>query len=70
MGRECQESFPNEAGKGTLISSYKAETGLLWMLEGPSVFLSSGGEYVGNFLSCTKVLKDRLEAEQRRCDLP
>ena len=41
MRRERRESFPEEAGKGTLISSYKAETGLLLMLEGPSVFLSS-----------------------------
>ena len=29
MRRERRESFPEEAGKGPLISSYKAETGLL-----------------------------------------
>ena len=31
MGRELREFFPDHAGKGSLISSYKAETGLLWM---------------------------------------
>ena len=39
MGRECPEYFPNQAGKGSLISSYDAETGLLWMWTGPSCFL-------------------------------
>ena len=42
MPQERQESIPDEAGKGTLISSYEAETGLLLMLAGPSLFLSSG----------------------------
>ena len=50
MRRKCQESFPNEAGQGTLISSYEVETGLLLMLAGPSVFLSSGDGYVGDLL--------------------
>ena len=39
MRRECQECFPDQAGKGSLISSYKAETGLLWVWVGPSFFL-------------------------------
>ena len=39
MRRECQECFPDQAGKGSLISSYEAETGLLWMWAGPSFFL-------------------------------
>ena len=43
MRRECREFFPDDAGKGTLISSCKAETGLLLMFVGPSFFLSSGG---------------------------
>ena len=50
MRRKCQESFPNEAGQGTLISSYEVETGLLLMLAGPSVFLWSGDGYVGELL--------------------
>ena len=40
----------NEAGKGSLISSYEAETRLLVILVGPAVFLSSGNEYVGELL--------------------
>ena len=50
MPQERQESIPDEAGKGTLISSYEAETGLLLMLAGPSLFLSSGDGYVGELL--------------------
>ena len=30
MRRECREFFPEHAGKGSLISSYKEEKGLLW----------------------------------------
>ena len=39
MRRECREFLPEQAGKGSLISSYEAETGLLWMWAGPSFFL-------------------------------
>ena len=39
MRRECPEFFPDQAGKGSLISSYETETGLLWMWAGPSCFL-------------------------------
>ena len=31
MRRERREFFPDQAGKGSLISSYEVETGLLWM---------------------------------------
>ena len=31
MRRERQEFFPDHTGKGTLVSSYEGETGLLWM---------------------------------------
>ena len=37
--RECWEFFPDQAAKGSLISIYKAETGLLWMWPGLSCFL-------------------------------
>ena len=50
MRRERREFFPEEAGTGSLISSYEAETGLLWMWEGLSCFLSSGDWYVGEVL--------------------
>ena len=35
MRQERREFFPEKAGKGSLISSYEAETGLLWMWAGP-----------------------------------
>ena len=50
MRRERREFFPDQAGKGSLISSYEVETGLLWMWAGPSGFLSSGDGYVGELL--------------------
>ena len=50
MGRERREFFPDHAGKGSLLSSYKAEAGLLWVWAGLSCFLSSGDGYVGELL--------------------
>ena len=47
MRRERQEFFPEHAGKGSLLSSYEAETGLLWMWAGLSCFLLSEDGYVG-----------------------
>ena len=54
MRRERREFFPDHAGKGSLLSSYEAETGLLWMWAELSCFLSSGDGYVG----------ERLELQQ------
>ena len=68
MRRERRESFPYETGKGSLISSSEAETGLPWMCSGPSCFLSSGDGCVGTFLSCRKGVKDPLEVPGVRCD--
>ena len=50
MRRERREFFPDHTGKGSLLSSYEAETGLLWMWAGPSCFLSSGDGYVEELL--------------------
>ena len=50
MRRERLESFPDEAGKGSLISNYEAEMGLLWMWAGLSCSLSSEDGYVGQLL--------------------
>ena len=47
MRRERREFFPDHAGKGPLLLSLEAETGLLWMWAGLSNFLSSGDGYVG-----------------------
>ena len=50
MRHERQEFVPDHAGKGSLLSSYEGETGLLWMWAGLSCFLSSGDGYVGELL--------------------
>ena len=50
MQRKRREFFPDHAGKGSLLSSYEIETGLLWMWAGLSSFLSSGAGYVGELL--------------------
>ena len=50
MRRERREFCPDHAGKGSLLSSYEAEKGLLWMWTGFSCFLSSEDEYVGELL--------------------
>ena len=50
MRRKHREFFPNHAGKGSLLSSSEAETGLLWMWAGLSCYLSSGDGYVGELL--------------------
>ena len=47
MRQERREFFPEHAGKGSLLSSEEADTGLLWMWAGLSSFLSSGDGYVG-----------------------
>ena len=31
MRRECREFIPHHTGKGSLLSSYEADTGILWM---------------------------------------
>ena len=50
MGRERREFFPDHAGKGSNLSSYEAETWLLWKWAELSCFLSSGDGYVGELL--------------------
>ena len=47
---ERREFFPDNAGKGALLSSWEKETGLLWMWAGLSCFLSSGDRYVRELL--------------------
>ena len=70
MRQERREFFPDEARKGSLISSYEAETGLLLMLAGPSVFLSSGDGYVWELLELQKGVKEPFEVQEGRCGLP
>ena len=61
MRREGQEFFPDHSGKGSLLSSYAAQTGLLWMLAGLSCFLSSVDGYVGELLELQQGCEDPLE---------
>ena len=68
MRREPQEFFPDHTVKGSLVSSYEGEKGLLWMWAGLSCFLSSGDGKSGYFLSCSKGVKDPLEVPEVRCD--
>ena len=44
--------------------------GLLWMRAGPSCFLPLETGMSGNFLSCSKGVKDHFEVPEVRCDLP
>ena len=46
----CDGIFPDDEGKGSLFSSYEAETGLRWMWAGLSCLLSSGDGYVVELL--------------------
>ena len=50
MRREPQKTFPDHSGKELILSSYEAETGLLWMWAELSCFLSNGIGYVGELL--------------------
>ena len=70
MRRVCQECFHDEAGKGTLISSFEVETGLILMLAGPSAFLSNEDGYIGEIFEVQQWCEDPLEVEEGRCDLP
>ena len=63
-----REFFPDHAGKGSLLSSYEAETGLLWIWAGLSCFLWSGDGYVGELLELQQGCEDRLEVPDVRCD--
>ena len=47
MRLDGREFFPEHAGKGSLLSTYEAETGFLWMWVGLLCFLSSGDRNVG-----------------------
>ena len=68
MRRERTEFFPDHAGKGSLLSSKEAETGLLWMWAGLSCSSRVETGMSVNFLSCSKGVKDPLEISEVRCD--
>ena len=66
MRRERREFFPDHAGKGSVQSSYEAETGLLWMWAGLSCFISSGDGYVGELLESPRGVSPHVEWGQAR----
>ena len=47
---QVREFIPDHSGKGSLLSSYEVEAGLLWMWAGLSYFLSSGDGYIGELV--------------------
>ena len=65
---QVREFIPDHAGKGSLLSSYEAETGLLWMWAGSRASSRVETGMSGNFLSCSKGVKDPLEVPDVRCD--
>ena len=68
MRRERREFFPDHAGKGSLLSSYEVEMDSCGC--GRDSRASSRVEtgMSGNFLSCSKGVKDPLEFPEVRCD--
>ena len=68
MRPERLEFSPDEAGKGSPISSYEAEMGLLWMWAGPTCFPLSGAGYVLELLELQQVVKFPLEVPDVRVD--
>ena len=68
MRWECREFFPDQAGKGSVLSNYEPETELLWMWLGTSCFLLSGDGYVGELLEKQHGCEDSLEGPEVKCD--
>ena len=68
MRREGREFFPDPAGKGSLLSSYETETGLLLMWAELSCFLSSRDGYVGDLLELQQGCEGPLEVPEVRCE--
>ena len=61
MRGECREFFPDHAVKGSLLSSHEAETRLLWMWRDSRASSRVEQGMSGNFLNCSKGVKDPLE---------
>ena len=68
MRGESREFFPDHAVKGSLLSSHEAETRLLWMWQDSRASSRVETGMSGNFLSCSKGVKDPLEVPEVRCD--
>ena len=68
MRRECPEFFPDQAGKGSLISSYEEKRGSSGCGRDPRASSRVETGMSGNFLSCSKGVKDLFEVPELRCD--
>ena len=70
MQREPREFFPDHPGKGSLLSSKEADRDSYGC--GRDSRASSRVEtgMAGNFLSCSKGVKDPLDIPEFRCDKP
>ena len=68
MRQEGREFFPDHAGKGSILSSYEADTGLLCMWAELWCFLSSGDGYVGELLELQQGCEGPLEVPEVRCE--
>ena len=68
MRLECPELFPDQAAKVSLIASYVAETGSFGCGRDPRASSIVETGISGNFLSCSKGVKDLLEVPEFRCD--
>ena len=68
MRRERREFFPDEAGKGSHISSYEAERGSSGCGRDPRASYREETGMSGNFLSSSKGVKDPLEVPEVRCE--
>ena len=63
--RECQDSFPDEAGKPTLLLGVGGETGaLVELLWDPWCSSQMEMGMSGNFWSCLKGVKNPFEAQE------
>ena len=68
MRQERREFFPDHEGKGSVQSSYEAETGLFWMWAGLSCFLSSGDGFIWELLKLQQGCEGPFGIPEFLCD--
>ena len=69
VGGERRDSFPDKAGKRTILSGRGGETGaLLELWRDPQCSSRVETGMSGNFLSCLKYVKDPFEAQEGKWD--
>ena len=69
MRREHWETFPDEAGKGTLISTRGGgNEATLELWRDPRCSSREVTGMLGNFLICSKGVKEPFEVQEGRCD--